>query len=65
MKSLYCRMAALATAAILSVVILVSAHRPPGTYVDETGTWRLELKSGGKAILSFGGQAGQVRLHLY
>lgn len=57
MKRTYCRMAALAVGAVLSIVILVSCTSgPSGTYGDETGAWRVEFKSGGKATMSFQGQ---------
>jgi hypothetical protein len=60
MNRTYCRVAALAVAAICSILVLVSCTPDlTGTYVDETGAWRLELKSGGKATMSYGGQPGE------
>ena len=57
MKRVYCRTAALAAAAIFSILVLVSCTSgPSGTYGDDTGAWRLDFKSGGKATMSFQGQ---------
>ena len=55
----YCKMTALATAAISIAILVGCTPDPTGTYADQSGTWRLELKSGGKATLTFGGQPGE------
>jgi hypothetical protein len=51
-------MAAMTVAAILFTLVLSSCTPDvQGTYADQSGTWRLELKSGGKATFTFQGDA--------
>lgn len=52
------RRAAASLAAIFLILPLSTCTASvQGTYVDQSGTWKLELKSGGKATFTFLGDA--------
>ena len=60
MKPAYCRMAALTAVAMFFILVLGSCTTDvQGSYADQSGTWKLELKSGGKATMTFSGQSGE------
>ena len=59
MKSSLCRIAAISVIAVSSLVVsgCKSSHGVQGTYSDASGAWVLDVKSGGKATLTFYGDS--------
>ncbi len=59
MKTSFCRIAAISVLAMSNLVAsgCKSDHGVQGTYSDPSGAWVLDLKSGGKATLTFYGDS--------